>query len=164
MTYQPYVHLYSGATCEDVYAEQDDRNYDVTLELLATPQCSLVSSEYSEVLVETMAREMWDEISEFYQMDRDDNPEAPDIKFEDLIVVTSTKVVEYPEDYTGERSLKEITVIEYASNLQPEALIQIVVQTRRLSRPNNLTQTDTDRVTDFDTAPGVIGNQSGVTE
>ena len=58
MTYTPHAYLYSGATIEDAYAEDDGRAL-VSLDAMASPQCGFVALHYSEELIEELAREMW---------------------------------------------------------------------------------------------------------
>jgi len=131
MTYTPHAYLYSGATIEDVYAEQDAKAQDLDLELMASPQCGFVALRYSEELIEELAREMWEGISEFYQDDED----APGLfprTFADLRVVISAKVCERPEGFTGTLPVKEVTVLDYylplAQTIEP--IMKIVVQKR----------------------------------
>ena len=127
MTYTPYVYLYSGATCEDVYAEQDDRQ-DLDLEQLAAPQCGFVALTYSDELVRELATEMWEGIKEFYPDGDEDEPGLFPITFDDLRVVTSASVCEHTEP----RSCKEVTVLDYYhpayNTIEP--LMTIVVQMR----------------------------------
>ena len=149
-----YVYLYGGATCEDLYAEQDSKNYDLTLELMSSPQCAFVATEYSQELIDELARDMWDEIAELYQPDHDVNPKGIEWTFEDLKVVTSAKVAERPEGFEGPLPVKEATTIEYYLHQTVEPLFQIVVQVRPMRRPGNRTRSLAELLPDFGAAPG----------
>ena len=155
MTYIPYVYLYGGSTCEDVYAEEDDWRNSINLEVMSSPQCAFVALEYSEELIEALARDMWDEISELYQPDP--GPEVHmDLKweFEDLKVVTSSKVAERPEGFEGPLPVKETIVVDYYLTQTIEPLMKIVVQVRPVRRPSNRTRTLAELLPDFGAAPG----------
>lgn len=140
MTYIPYVFLYGGSTCEDVYAEEDNWRNSINLEAMSSPQCAFVALKYSEELIEALARDMWDEIKEFYN-----DPNEPGlfgVDFEALQVVTSSKVCEHTEPKSREKShkseklpIKEVAVLNYylPHQIAPgalEPLMQIVVQKR----------------------------------
>jgi len=138
MTYTPYVYLYSGATCEDVYAEQDDRQ-DLDLEQLAAPKCGFVALTYSDELVRELATEMWESIEEFYQDGDEDEPGLFPVTLDSLRVVTSASVCEHTgprsrkEGFEGPLPVKEVTVLDYYhptyNTIEP--LMKIVVQVRR---------------------------------
>ena len=133
MTYTPYVYLYSGATCEDVYAEQDDRQ-DLDLEQLATPQCGFVALTYSDELVRELATEMWESIEEFYQDGDEDEPGLFPVTLDSLRVVTSASVCKRPKGFEGPLPVKEVIVLDYYrpptyNTIEP--LMKIVVQVRR---------------------------------
>ena len=157
MTYTPYVYLYGGSTCEDVYAEEDDWRNSINLEVMSSPQCAFVALEYSEELIEALARDMWDEIKEFYN-----DPDEPDlfgVDFETLRVVTSSKVCEPPEGHEGEElPVKEVTVLDYYLHQTVEPLMKIVVQVRPVRRPSKRARTLAELLPDFGAAPGDNGN------
>lgn len=128
MTYAPYAYLYGGATCEDLYTEQDNPTYAQDLGYMASPRCAFVALEYSEQLIEELARDMWDEIAELYE---------PGTTFEDLRTVASSSVAERPEGFEGPLPVKEVIMIEYYLAQTIEPLIKIVVQIRPARLPNN---------------------------
>ena len=133
MTYTPYVYLYSGATCEDVYAEQDDRQ-DLDLEQLAAPQCWFVALTYSDELVRELATEMWESIEELYQDGDEDEPGLFPVTLDSLRVVTSASVCKRPKGFEGPLPVKEVIVLDYYrpptyNTIEP--LMKIVVQVRR---------------------------------
>ena len=154
MTYTPYIWLYGGATAEDLYAEQDGKNYDLTLELMSSPQCAFAALEYSDELVERLARDMWDEIKEFYNNEDEPDPSGPD--FRALRVVASSKVCKPIEGHTGPLPVTEITVHEYYLYCYHtiEPLMQIIVQKRPVRRPSRRARTLAEVLPDFGAAPG----------
>jgi len=152
MTYTPHIWLYGGATAEDLYSEQDGKNYDLTLELMSSPQCAFAALEYSDELVERLARDMWDEIKEFYN--DEDEPDLFGVDFSALRVVTSSKVCEPVEGHVGPLPVIEVTVHEYYLYQTVEPLMQIVVQKRSVHRPSRRARTLAEILPDFGAAPG----------
>ena len=131
MTYTPYAYLYSGATCEDVYAEQDDRQ-NLDLEQLAAPQCGFVALTYSDELVRELGIEMWEGIKEFYQDSDEDEPGLFPITFDDLRVVTSASMCEH-RGPQSRMPVNEVIVLDYyhPTHNTIEPLIKIVVQVHK---------------------------------
>ena len=59
MSYLPHIWVYAGATCEDVYAELDDKASDRTnLDIMSSPQLAFVAPGYSDDLVQKLAMDM----------------------------------------------------------------------------------------------------------
>lgn len=146
-----HVWLYSGATAEDVYAALDDKSTDyINLELMASPQCGFVATEYSETLINELARDMWEYISEFY-----DDPDEPSLfppSLDNLQKVVASKVCERPEGFEGVLPVQEVTEITFYAETdmeQSEPLMLIVVQKRpiwqRISLAEAFGRDDTDR-------------------
>lgn len=132
MSYLPHIWVYAGATCEDVYAELDDKASDRTsLDLMSTPQLAFVAPAYSDDLIQKLAMDMWSEIQGAYE-------EAFDcgLSFYDLKAVMSTKVIERPENFDGEMPVLEVTIWQYYLMHSVEPLMQVVVQKRPLRRLN----------------------------
>ena len=128
MPYLPHIWVYAGATCEDVYAELDDKASDRTnLDIMSTPQLAFVAPAYSDDLVQKLAMDMWSEI----QGDYEESFERG-ISFYDLKTVMSTKVIERPANFDGEMPVLEVTVWRYYLMYTVEPLMQVVVQTRPL--------------------------------
>ena len=95
MPYLPHIWVYAGATCEDVYAELDDKASDRTdLDLMSTPQLAFVAPAYSDDLVQKLAMDMWSEI----QGDYEESFERG-ISFHELTAVMSAQVVERPHGF-----------------------------------------------------------------
>lgn len=130
MSYMPYIWIYAGATCEDVYAELDDKASDHTnLDIMSTPQLAFVAPAYSDDLVQKLAMDMWSEIKGDYE-------EAFDcgLSFYDLKAVMSTQVVERPDWFDGEMPVLEVTIWQYYLVHSVEPLMQVVIQKRPLRR------------------------------
>ena len=145
-----HVWLYGGTTCEDVYAELDDPRASINLEMMASPQCAFVATDYSEHLVNDLARDMWEYIFEGYE-----DPDEPDLfgsAFEHLHKVVSSKVCERPEGFEGVLPVTEVTEINYYAETdmeQSDPLMLIVVQKRpiwqRVDPAEFFRRDDTDR-------------------
>lgn len=130
MPYLPHIWVYAGATCEDVYAELDDKAGDRTnLDIMSSPQLAFVATDYSDDLVQKLAMDMWSEIQGDYE-------EAFNcgLSFYDLKAVMSAKVVERPENFDGEMPVLEVTVWQYYLMHTVEPLMQVVIQKRPLRR------------------------------
>ena len=126
MSYLPYIWVYAGATCEDVYAELDDKASDRTnLELMSSPQLAFVATGYSDDLVQKLALDMWSEIQGAYEESFERG-----ISFHELTAVMSAQVVERPANYDGEMPVLEVTTWQYYLVHSVEPLMQIVVQKR----------------------------------
>ena len=126
MSYLPYIWVYAGATCEDVYAELDDKASDRTnLELMSSPQLAFVAPAYSDDLVQKLALDMWSEIQGAYEESFERG-----ISFHELTAVMSAQVVERPANYDGEMPVLEVTTWQYYLVHSVEPLMQIVVQKR----------------------------------
>ena len=92
MPYLPHIWVYAGATCEDVYAELDDKASDHTnLDIMSTPQLAFVAPAYSDDLVQKLAMDMWSEIQGDYE-----ESFGRGISFYELTSVMSAQVVERP--------------------------------------------------------------------
>jgi hypothetical protein len=125
--YQPHIWVYHGATAEDVYSEQDSPS-ELNLELMASPQCSLVALSYSIDHVETVARAMWDDIQGDYE-------EAAEcgLPFSLALQKTvSTRTVECPAGYDGPMEVFEVVQVDYSLNLSAEPLMRVIAQKRTL--------------------------------
>ena len=138
MPYLPHIWVYAGATCEDVYAELDDKASDRTnLDIMSTPQLAFVAPAYSDDLVQKLAMDMWSEI----QGDYEESFERG-ISFYELTAVMSAKVVERPDGFesTGrspvEMPVLEVTTWQYYLMHTVEPLMQVVIQKRPLRRLN----------------------------
>ena len=132
MPYLPHIWVYAGATCEDVYAELDDKASDRTdLDLMSSPQLAFVAPAYSDDLVQKLAMDMWSEI----QGDYEESFERG-ISFHELTAVMSAKVVERPDGFDGEMPVLEITIWHYYLMHTVEPLMQVVIQKRPLRRLN----------------------------
>ena len=132
MSYLPHIWVYAGATCEDVYAELDDKASDRTnLDIMSTPQLAFVAPAYSDDLVQKLAMDMWSEIQCYYE-------EAFErgISFYELTAVMSAKVVERPHGFEGEMPVLEVTIWQYYLMHSVEPLMQVVIQKRPLRRLN----------------------------
>ena len=129
MSYIPYIWVYAGATCEDVYAELDATGDRTNLDLMSTPQLAFVAPAYSDDLVQKLAMDMWSEIQGVYE-------EAFDcrLSFYNLKAVMSAKVVERPHGFDGEMPILEVTIWQYFLTHSVEPLMQVVVQKRPLRR------------------------------
>lgn len=130
MSYMPYIWVYAGATCEDVYAELDDKASDRTnLDVMSSPQLAFVAPAYSDDLVQKLAMDMWSEI----QGDYEESFERG-ISFYELTAVRSAQVVERPCGLEGEMPVLEVTVWQYFFVHTVEPLMQVVIQKRPLRR------------------------------
>ena len=136
MPYLPHIWVYAGATCEDVYAELDDKASDRTnLDVMSTPQLAFVAPAYSDDLVQKLAMDMWSEI----QGDYEESFERG-ISFHELTAVMSAQVVERPHGFesTGrspvEMPVLEVTIWQYYLTHTVEPLMQVVVQKRPIRR------------------------------
>ena len=136
MPYLPHIWVYAGATCEDVYAELDDKASDRTnLDIMSAPQLAFVAPAYSDDLVQKLAMDMWSEI----QGDYEESFERG-ISFYELTAVMSAKVVERPDGFesTGrspvEMPVLEVTIWQYYLMRTVEPLMQVVIQKRPLRR------------------------------
>ena len=136
MPYLPHIWVYAGATCEDVYAELDDKASDRTnLDIMSTPQLAFVAPAYSDDLVQKLAMDMWSEI----QGDYEESFERG-ISFHELTAVMSAQVVERPHGFesTGrspvEMPVLEVTIWQYYLMHSVEPLMQVVIQKRPLRR------------------------------
>lgn len=136
MPYLPHIWVYAGATCEDVYAELDDKASDRTnLDIMSTPQLAFVAPAYSDDLVQKLAMDMWSEI----QGDYEESFERG-ISFHELTAVMSAKVVERPDGFesTGrspvEMPVLEVTIWQYYLTHTVEPLMQVVIQKRPFRR------------------------------
>ena len=136
MPYLPHIWVYAGATCEDVYAELDDKASDRTnLDIMSTPQLAFVAPAYSDDLVQKLAMDMWSEI----QGDYEESFERG-ISFHELTAVMSAKVVERPDGFDGEMPVLEVTIWQYylmhtgRTSCVVEPLMQVVIQKRPLRR------------------------------
>lgn len=154
-----HVYTYGGATCEDLY-EVEDQGQLLSLDTLSTPQFAFVSSKYSLDLVMDLARDMWEEIAEFYAGDLD-RPFATRAPLEALRMVASSKVCERPPNFDGELPVKEVTVIQFFGEADfdnREALMQIVVQKRPVRLPKRRARTLAEILPDFGARPGDNGS------
>lgn len=138
MSYLPHIWVYAGATCEDVYAELDDKASDRTnLDIMSSPQLAFVAPGYSDDLVQKLAMDMWSEI----QGDYEESFERG-ISFYELTAVMSAQVVERPHGFesTGrspvEMPVLEVTIWQYYLMHSVEPLMQVVIQKRPLRRLN----------------------------
>lgn len=130
MPYLPHIWVYAGATCEDVYAELDDKASDRTnLDIMSTPQLAFVAPAYSDDLVQKLAMDMWSEI----QGDYEESFERG-ISFYELTSVMSAQVVERPDGFDGEMPVLEVTIWQYYLMHTVEPLMQVVIQKRPLRR------------------------------
>ena len=130
MPYLPHIWVYAGATCEDVYAELDDKASDRTnLDVMSTPQLAFVAPAYSDDLVQKLAMDMWSEI----QGDYEESFERG-ISFYELTAVMSAQVVERPQGFDGEMPVLEVTTWQYFFVHSVEPLMQVVIQKRPLRR------------------------------
>lgn len=130
MSYLPHIWVYAGATCEDVYAELDDKASDRTnLDLMSTPQLAFVAPAYSDDLVQKLAMDMWSEIQGDYE-----KAFGCGLSFYDLKAVISAKVVERPPGFDGEMPILEVTIWQYFLMHSVEPLMQVVIQKRPLRR------------------------------
>ena len=130
MSYMPYIWVYAGATCEDVYAELDDKASDRTnLDIMSTPQLAFVAPAYSDDLVQKLAMDMWSEIQQLYEESFDRG-----ISFHELTAVMSAQVVERPQGFDGEMPVLEVTIWQYFFVHSVEPLMQVVIQKRPLRR------------------------------
>jgi hypothetical protein len=129
MSYLPHIWVYAGATCEDVYAELDDKASDHTnLELMSSPQLAFVATGYSDDLVQKLALDMWSEIQDLYDLYEESFERG--VSFHELTAVMSAQVVERPANYDGEMHVLEVTTWQYYLVHSVEPLMQIVVQKR----------------------------------
>lgn len=130
MSYMPYIWVYAGATCEDVYAELDDKASDRTnLDIMSTPQLAFVAPAYSDDLVQKLAMDMWSEIQQLYEESFERG-----ISFYELTAVMSAQVVERPQGFDGEMPVLEVTTWQYFFVHSVEPLMQVVIQKRPLRR------------------------------
>lgn len=129
MSYMPYIWVYAGATCEDVYAELDATGDRTNLDLMSTPQLAFVAPAYSDDLVQKLAMDMWSEIQQLY-----DESFERGISFYELTAVMSAQVVERPQGFDGEMPVLEVTTWQYFFVHSVEPLMQVVVQKRPLRR------------------------------
>lgn len=130
MTYLPHVWVYAGATCEDVYAQLDEKIDDnVNLELMSSPQLAFVATGYSDDLVQKLALDMWSEIQGAYEESFERG-----ISFHELTAAMSAQVVERPDGFDGEMPVLEVTIWHYYLMHTVEPLMQVVVQKRALRR------------------------------
>ena len=136
MPYLPHIWVYAGATCEDVYAELDDKASDRTnLDIMSTPQLAFVAPAYSDDLVQKLAMDMWSEI----QGDYEESFERG-ISFYELTSVMSAQVVKRPDGFDGEMPVLEVTIWQYylmhtgRTSCVVEPLMQVVIQKRPLRR------------------------------
>ena len=135
MSYMPYIWVYAGATCEDVYAELDATGDRTNLDLMSSPQLAFVAPAYSDDLVQKLAMDMWSEI----QGDYEESFERG-ISFYELTAVMSAKVVERPDGFDGEMPVLEVTIWQYylmhtgRTSGVVEPLMQVVIQKRPLRR------------------------------
>lgn len=130
MSYLPHIWVYAGATCEDVYAELDDKASDRTnLDIMSTPQLAFVAPAYSDDLVQKLAMDMWSEIQQLYEESFERG-----ISFYELTAVMSAQVVERPQGFDGEMPVLEVTTWQYFFVHSVEPLMQVVVQKRPLRR------------------------------
>ena len=136
MPYLPHIWVYAGATCEEVYAQQEDP-VAIDFDLMASPQLAFVAPAYSDDLVQKLAMDMWSEI----QGDYEESFERG-ISFYELTAVMSAKVVERPDGFesTGrspvEMPVLEVTIWHYYLMHTVEPLMQVVIQKRPLRRLN----------------------------
>lgn len=128
MSYLPHIWVYAGATCEEVYAQQDDP-VAIDFDLMASPQLAFVAAAYSDDLVQKLAMDMWSEIQDLYEESFDRG-----ISFYELTAVMSAKVVERPENFDGEMPVLEVTIWQYYLMHSVEPLMQVTVQKRPLRR------------------------------
>lgn len=130
MSYLPHIWVYAGATCEDVYAELDDKASDRTnLDIMSTPQLAFVAPAYSDDLVQKLAMDMWSEIQQLYEESFERG-----ISFYELTAVMSAQVVERPQGFDGEMPVLEVTTWQYFFVHSVEPLMQVVIQKRPLRR------------------------------
>lgn len=137
MSYLPYIWVYAGATCEDVYAELDATGDRTNLDLMSSPQLAFVATAYSDDLVQKLAMDMWSEIQQLYEESFERG-----ISFYELTAVMSAQVVERPHGFesTGrspmEMPVLEVAVWQYYLMHTVEPLMQVVIQKRPLRRLN----------------------------
>ena len=130
MPYLPHIWVYAGATCEDVYAELDDKASDRTnLDIMSTPQLAFVAPAYSDDLVQKLAMDMWSEIQGDYE-----ESFGRGISFYELTSVMSAQVIERPDGFDGEMPVLEVTIWHYYLMHTVEPLMQVVIQKRPLRR------------------------------
>lgn len=129
MSYMPYIWVYAGATCEDVYAELDATGDRTNLDLMSSPQLAFVAPAYSDDLVQKLAMDMWSEIQQLYEESFERG-----ISFYELTAVMSAQVVERPQGFDGEMPVLEVTTWQYFFVHSVEPLMQVVVQKRPLRR------------------------------
>lgn len=134
MPYLPHIWVYAGATCEEVYAQQEDP-IAIDFDLMSTPQLAFVAPAYSDDLVQKLAMDMWSEIQGVYEESFE-----RDISFHELTAVMSAKVVERPHGFEGEMPVLEVTIWRYylmhtgRTSCVVEPLMQVVIQKRPLRR------------------------------
>lgn len=131
MSYMPYIWVYAGATCEDVYEELDATGDRTNLDLMSTPQLAFVAPAYSDDLVQKLAMDMWSEIQQLYEESFERG-----ISFYELTAVMSAQVVERPQGFDGEMPVLEVTTWQYFFVHSVEPLMQVVVQKRPLRHLN----------------------------
>ena len=130
MPYLPHIWVYAGATCEEVYAQQEDP-VAIDFDLMASPQLAFVAPAYSDDLVQKLAMDMWSEIQGAYEESFERG-----ISFYELTAVMSAQVVERPENFDGEMPVLEITIWHYYLMHTVEPLMQVVIQKRPIRRLN----------------------------
>ena len=128
MSYLPHIWVYAGATCEEVYAQQEDP-VAIDFDLMSSPQLAFVAPAYSDDLVQKLAMDMWSEIQGDYEESFDRG-----ISFYELTAVMSAKVVERPHGFDGEMPVLEVTIWQYYLMHTVEPLMQVVIQKRPLRR------------------------------
>ncbi len=128
MSYLPHIWVYAGATCEEVYAQQEDP-VAIDFDLMASPQLAFVATGYSDDLVQKLALDMWSEIQGAYEESFERG-----ISFHELTAVMSAQVVERPVGFDGEMPVLEVTTWHYYLMHTVEPLMQVVVQKRALRR------------------------------
>jgi hypothetical protein len=126
--YQPYIWVYHGAMAEDVYEKQCAHfNPEADLELLASPRCHFVTLSYSISHVETVARNMWDEVQGDYE-----ETYGCSLPFTVLYTTWSTRQVERPAGYERPMEVLEIVETDYYLARSVDPLMRVVVQKRPL--------------------------------
>ena len=128
MPYLPHIWVYAGATCEEVYAQQEDP-VAIDFDLMSTPQLAFVAPAYSDDLVQKLAMDMWSEIQQLYEESFERG-----ISFYELTSVMSAQVVERPDGFDGEMPVLEVTIWHYYLMHSVEPLMQVVIQKRPLRR------------------------------
>ncbi|QDP53481.1 MAG: hypothetical protein GOVbin4933_27 [Prokaryotic dsDNA virus sp.] len=156
MSNTPFVWLYGGATCEDVYDANDTPREYLDLDMMASPQCWRVANELSEAMINEIAAGMFEQLAEYYWDGEDPSLFPPSLN--SLQKVVSSKVRESTgpksceEGQTEPLEVVEVTKVAYFEETDTEQkhpLMLIVIQKRpvwqRVSLAEVVNRDDTDR-------------------